>query len=247
MPHAGWICSGAIAGETIATLRQDRPDADLIVVFAAVHTPIRLDHAALDSFVRWQSPLRETNVSDEARRKLAELPEWFVTDNRFHTRDHAVEVEMPLIEEAFGEIEVLPIEVPLIDSAAGIGKIVAKRLIEMKRNPLFLASSDLTHYGPNYRFVPAGVGEEALQWAKQNDARLIDKIIAQDVDGIVSEVRLHQNACGGGAIAAMLAACREMGASQVQLLTHTNSHEVLRKQFSDPAENAVGYASIVCG
>lgn len=247
VPHAGWVCSGAVAGETIATLKLTRPDADLIVIFAAVHTPIALDHAALDSFARWQSPLTLSGVDDEARRRIAESREWFVTDNRFHSRDHAVEVEMPLIEEAFPGVGILPIEVPLIEHAAEVGKITAKQVIAMKRNPLFLASSDLTHYGLNYRFTPAGVGEAGLKWAERNDERLIDRIIVQDVDGIVEEVRSHHNACGGGAIAAMLAACREMGATQAQLLTHTNSHEVLRKICKDSADNAVGYASIVIG
>src|SRR4051812_19228118 len=32
VPHAGWICSGAIAGETIGALKAAVPDADLIVV-----------------------------------------------------------------------------------------------------------------------------------------------------------------------------------------------------------------------
>src|SRR4051794_30682673 len=39
VPHAGWICSGAIAGQTIAAIAggalADSPD--LIVVFAAIH------------------------------------------------------------------------------------------------------------------------------------------------------------------------------------------------------------------
>lgn len=247
VPHAGWICCGAIAGETIATLRQAKPEADLIVIFAAVHTPIALDHAALDSFARWQSPLTQTDVSDEARRKIAESREWFVTDDRFHVADHAVEVELPLIAEAFSGVEILPIEVPPIDHAAEIGRITAKRLSELNREAIFLASSDLTHYGPNYRFTPAGVGEEALNWAKRNDARLIDRIIELDVEGIVEEVRSHQNACGAGAIAAMLAACRELGASQAQLLTHTSSYEVLRRQMRETADNAVGYASVIVG
>src|SRR4051812_38939272 len=47
VPHAGWICSGAIAGEAIATLADsgggDDPRArppDVVVVFGAIHTPL---------------------------------------------------------------------------------------------------------------------------------------------------------------------------------------------------------------
>jgi AmmeMemoRadiSam system protein B len=56
------------------------------------------------------------------------------------------------------------------------------------------------------------------------------------------------NACGGGAIAAMLAACREHGAKSGDVLRHANSYETLAgvaPQYGP--ENAVGYASVVIG
>src|SRR4051794_12046809 len=40
VPHAGWICSGAVAGRSIAALlagRQAPPD--VVVIFAAIHSP----------------------------------------------------------------------------------------------------------------------------------------------------------------------------------------------------------------
>ena len=79
----------------------------------------------------------------------------------------------------------------------------------MGLSPVFLASSDLTHYGPSYRFAPVGTGEAALSWAKDNDRRLLRLVENLEIAQVVPEVRDHLNACGGGAIAAMLAACRE--------------------------------------
>ena len=52
VPHAGWICSGAIAGEAIGTLAASLGAAgraagagnvDVVVVFGAVHTPLPLE------------------------------------------------------------------------------------------------------------------------------------------------------------------------------------------------------------
>ena len=60
VPHAGWICSGAIAGETIGALRTAMPDADLIVVFGAIHTRIPIALAALDSHAKWIEPSGES-------------------------------------------------------------------------------------------------------------------------------------------------------------------------------------------
>jgi AmmeMemoRadiSam system protein B len=64
---------------------------------------------------------------------------------------------------------------------------------------------------------------------------------------IVPEVRARHSACGAGAIAAMLAASKELGASRATLLRHTNSFETLAQVAPQPPDNAVGYASIVVG
>jgi AmmeMemoRadiSam system protein B len=55
------------------------------------------------------------------------------------------------------------------------------------------------------------------------------------------------SACGGGAIAAMLAACRELGAMEARVLRHASSYETLRDVAPQPATNAVGYAAVVVG
>src|SRR5437764_13378146 len=46
VPHAGWICSGAIAGETIATLASDGP-VGVGGVFGANHTSVPVDQAGV--------------------------------------------------------------------------------------------------------------------------------------------------------------------------------------------------------
>src|SRR5262249_19838305 len=109
------------------------------------------------------------------------------------------------------------------------------------------ASSDMTHYGPAYRFVPVGVGPGALNWAMDNDRLLIDRVLRMQDESIVPEVRARFSACGGGAIAATLAACKELGAGHAKLLKHTSSYQVLSQLGPQRPDNAVGYASIVLG
>ena len=115
------------------------------------------------------------------------------------------------------------------------------------RSAIFLASSDLTHYGPAYRFAPAGAGLPGLEWAKQNDLSLIERVLNMQAETIVPEAMAHANACGPGAIAAMLAACKEFGATTAKLLRHANSYETLAALSPQSPDNAVGYASIVVG
>jgi AmmeMemoRadiSam system protein B len=250
VPHAGWVCSGAVAGEAIGTLRrgcsnEGRPD--VVVVFGAIHSSATIERAALDEYDRWLVPGDGNDVSRELRAKLAESRELFAVDNRFHRREHAVEVELPLIEAAWPGITILPVEVPLVDEAVPIGIDTARKVNASGLSAVYLASSDLTHYGPAYHFVPAGAGVRGLAWAKDNDRRLLERVERFAIDQIVPSVRDEYNACGGGAIAAMLAASRESGATHARVLRHTNSFEVLSELSDRDDQNAVGYAAVVVG
>ena len=251
VPHAGWICSGAIAGQTLATMAASLGDAqsvDVVVIFGAVHTPLPIDAAALDSHDRWLVPGGDTAVSEALRRKLTESSgALFGVDDRFHEREHAVEVELPLVQQVWPGAAVLPVEVPPIDSAIEIGARTAREVQVVGLRAVFLASSDLTHYGSNYGFAPAGLGLQGLNWAKDNDRRLLALIAANRAEDVVTEVRQRHNACGGGAIAAMLAACREFGAAEARVLIHANSYETLAHVAPQSPNNAVGYAAVVIG
>jgi AmmeMemoRadiSam system protein B len=250
VPHAGWICSGAIAGEAIGAMvvaRGGKPP-DVVVVFGAVHSPLPLQNAAMASHEQWALPGGVSSVPAELTEELqGQSSGLFVVDDRFHDREHAVEVELPLVQRAWPGARVLPIEVPLLSVATQIGQDVARVMQSAGMDAVYLASSDLTHYGPAYEFVPAGVGMDALQWAKENDRRLLHVVQSLSPESIVPEVRAHLNACGGGAIAAMLAAAREHGVTEARVLRHANSFETLRDVAPQRPDNAVGYAAVVAG
>ena len=246
VPHAGWICSGAIAGETIATLASHGA-VDVVVVFGAIHTPVRIEQAAFDSHGKWAMPGGTAEIAGEVEAKIQEGSDLFIVEERLHRNEHAVEVNVPMIQLAFGGAAILPIEVPVHSNAAEMGRQTAEKISAAGLKGVYLASSDFTHYGTNYRFTPAGVGTAAMNWAKQNDQRLLNLIAGMQSERVIGEVREHQNACGAGAIVAMMEACKVAGASEAKILRHATSYETLAEVSPQPPTNAVGYASVVVG
>ena len=87
-----------------------------MVVFGAVHTPIELSIAALQSFDIWSVPVGNYEVAIDVSERLGRSSELFVTDDRFHAREHSVEVELPLIQSVWPNARLLPVEVPLVET-----------------------------------------------------------------------------------------------------------------------------------
>jgi AmmeMemoRadiSam system protein B len=236
-----------IAAESILSLAARQPNVDLVVIFGAIHTPIQVDRAVFDSHDHWAVPGGESAVTAPLRQELAAKSGLFVTDDRFHTREHAVEVELPLIQAAWPNAKILPVEIPPELSAVEMGKLVAQEISATGQSAVFLASSDLTHYGTNYRFTPAGVGQAAMAWMLDNDRRVLRVVTDMTPEKIVPEVRTHNNACGAGAIAAMMSACLERGATKALVLRHASSYQTLASVAPQPPDNAVGYAAVWIG
>lgn len=248
VPHAGWVCSGQVAADGLTCLKRSVPDPDVIVIFGAVHTVGSLTSAALDDHYEWSLPSGRTRIHEGLWEYLLRDPALFRLDPMAHGREHSIEVQLPLIQGTWDDVPVLPIAVPPIAAAPRIGRQTAAATAQLQLSAVILASSDLTHYGPNYQQVRAGVGRQGVAWAMENDLHLLQRILRMQSDQIVDETETHLNACGGGAIAAMLAACQQLGANRAHLLTHTNSYETLRQNLgmNDPT-NAVGYAAVLVG
>jgi AmmeMemoRadiSam system protein B len=240
VPHAGWEYSGAVAAKVFESIRQQRTPATF-VIFGAVHGWIG-GHAVYARGA-WQTPLGEVAVDEElASLILQRAGELALDDPAAHDGEHAIEVELPLVKYLFPKARIVPISVRPEQSAVRLGTLVGEILREWPSSTVIIGSTDLTHYGRVYGFTPAGFGEAARQWMRQNDDRILRLALGMHVDQIVAEASAHQNACGPGAMAATVAAAAVLGAGRGYLVQHTSSFEVVPEQ---EFRMAVGYAGIL--
>ena len=234
VPHAGWVYSGPTAMLTIAALAAAKPET--VVIFGAVHR-IDQNHASLYARGGWDTPVGPLMVDEELAAAFAAV-EGIVADEEAHAGEHSIEVQMPLIRHILGDVKVVPISVRSSERAAEIGRKCAAASRKVSRRVVWMGSTDLTHYGPAFGFMPSGHGEAGVRWSKEvNDRRLVRLVEELNADGIVAEASMNRNACGAGAVAATVAAMQELGARQYVELEHITSAEVEGRN----AGNAVGY------
>jgi AmmeMemoRadiSam system protein B len=244
VPHAGWVYSGAIAARVFAEIAA-RQHPQAIVVFGAIHV-LHGPRPTIFPSGAWQTPLGLAHIDDRLAGRLHGHTGLLEVDPHAHDGEHSIEVEVPFIQHMLPDSLVVPIMVPVNDKAAALGRSVGRTCRDYGVRAAFICSTDLTHYGPSFGFTPQGEGAEALRWSKEvNDRRMIDLMLEMRAEGAVEEAVKYRNACGGGAIAATLAACAAYGAKRTHLLEHTTSAEVGRSFSGETPRDAVGYAGIV--
>ncbi len=244
VPHAGWVFSGAVAARVFNALAASGTP-DVIVLVGSVHR-IRGREAALFGAGRWETPLGPLEVDSRLAERILGHTNLIVDDPYAHEQEHSIEVQMPFVKHLFPEAKVVPIMVPQVPTAYEVGEAIGRTLTAYKYNALIVGTTDLTHYGPRYGFIPHGFGAKGSVWAKdENDRRFIDLVCSMRAKEVVSEAIEHKNACGGGATAATVAAVAALGATKGMLLEHTTSTEVAGGRMPDDQADSVGYAAIV--
>jgi len=103
-----------------------------------------------------------------------------------------------------------------------------------------IGSTDMTHYGSNYGFSPAGTGKIAHDWVRNtNDSRAVKAMVAMDADAILHQGLTNHNLCCPGAAAAAAATAIAMGACRGIELDYATSYE------KSPGDSFVGYSGIL--
>ena len=163
-----------------------------------------------------------------------------------HGGDHAIEVQLPFLLEMLPGARFVPVAMPSAVPGYAVGESAARAVRSLGRKAVALASTDLTHYGPNYyAFAPKGVGEAAHRWSKEvNDRRILDRILALDARGAYEAGEEDSSACGPSAAAAAVAFAKTLGAKKGVLIEHITSWERAKHEEGEPTD-FVGYAAVV--
>jgi len=237
VPHAGWYFSGAIACNVIHQLSAGTPP-DVLFIFGMHLHPRSPAYITCEG--EWETPFGNLSIETDCAKALAGLFEFEIeTASRF-TQDNTIELQLPFVKYFFPEAGIVPIGAPPRTESLDIGKRAIELAERQGLRAKIIGSTDLTHYGSNYGFMPKGSGPAAVQWVKENnDRRIIDAMLALDPQQVLDEALKNQNACCAGAAATAIAAGKAMGATQADCLSYAASYD------KSPGDSLVGYVGII--
>lgn len=224
-PHAGYVYSGPTACHSYKSITSQNPE--LVIIIGPNHFGVGKDVATMID-AQWQTPLGMVQVDSDSAKQIVEISNFIEIDEYSHSQDHSLEVQVPMLQEILSsDFQILPIILRSqnMGTAIDVGNAVSK--IAEKKNAIIVASSDFTHYEEN-------------SFAHQQDKALIEPILEMDLERfyqVLNERRV--TACGYGAIASTMIACKNLGAKKGELLSYATSGDV-----SGDTASVVGYGSI---
>jgi hypothetical protein len=184
-PHAGYAYSGPTAGRLFGQLAAE--DFTTIILLAPNHR-VPLDHIALSSATSFATPLGGVEIDTQAVATLAEQAPFRINDQA-HAREHAVEILLPFIQRCWpapGRPRLVPMLVPRLDTAAyrAAGKALDRLREQLAGPTLLLVSSDFTHYGEAFGYVP--FQEDIPHRLEQLDSGAVLRLLKGDPEGLLA-------------------------------------------------------------
>ncbi len=228
LPHAGYHFSGRLAAATLAATRIP----DTVIIIGPKHTNVGVDWAVAPH-ATWLLPGMAVHSDLALARWLAKSIPGLTLDANAHEREHAIEVELPLIARLAPRARVVGIVMGSgnWERCQAFASALAKVIRGMSKPPLLIISSDMNHFATDAE-------------NRELDALALTKLEQLDAQGLYHTVRDHHiSMCGMLPAVVVLETLRQLG----------RLHDCRRIGYATSADatgdtsHVVGYAGLTFG
>jgi AmmeMemoRadiSam system protein B len=222
-PHAGHRYSGPVAGHAYQLIKG--MEVDTVALIGPSHYPysapiITTAHEA------YATPLGKVMVAHDL---LDQINQLIPLEAVRRDPEHSLEIELPFLQRTLGgNFRLIPLALvdQSLEMAEHLGHALGKLLKGQKA--LLVASSDLSHFY-----------SETI--ANQLDQTILDAVGAFNPTEVINAEKEGEGfACGRGAIAAVMIAAHDLGATSAQVLNYATSGAI-----TGDFRQVVGYGAAV--
>ena len=232
VPHAGYRYSGPIAAygyKQVAGKKFSR-----VIVMGPSHRMPMEGVASVPDVTHYATVLGEVPLDVEFIAALKKHPQ-FKTISGADEGEHSVQIQIPFLQRALGEFKLVPIVAGQLNSeTARTMAMILRGLLDP--DTLVVASSDFTHYGPNYGYLP--FQDNVQENLKKLDMGAWECIQKKDADAFEKYVdQTGATICGRCPISVLLAVLPPE--FEPHLIKYNTSGNIMKD-----TTNSVSYLSI---
>ena len=227
VPHAGLRFSGAIAAQVLQSIELPAR----ILVIGPKHTPNGMDWA-VSPHEKWRLPGGEMASDFMFARKLSQAIPGLEMDAGAHEREHAIEVELPLLLKLAPESRVIGIALggdADWPSAQRFAEGLERVIRSMPEPPLLLISSDMNHFATDAE-------------TRRLDAIALEALDRLEPEAALETIRAHNiSMCGVFPAVIVMETLRRLG----RLKKATRCGYATSAVVTGETDRVVGYAGML--
>ncbi len=237
-PHAGYMYSGYCQAHVYKEIGENRLPSCYVII-GPNHTGHGSNFAV--SLEDWSTQFGIVKVDKDYGSRLIKECKLIKNDKDAHKYEHCIEVQLPFLQfvnkKELNKIKILPMVVKNYNYE--IIKKIADAITKIKKNIVLIASSDFTHYGYNYSYMPFTDNKKENLYKLDREA--ISHIERLDARGFLDFVNKNNaTICGAGAIAIVIEASKNLNSKKAKLIKYYTSGDIVNNY-----DNAVGYGGII--
>jgi AmmeMemoRadiSam system protein B len=231
LPHAGYAYSGRTAAKAIKALKKPYKR---VIVLGPSHSVAMPEALSVPRVSHYETPLGQIPLDTDLINTLLTYDPVFQSMPAAHKNEHSVQIELPMLQTHLGPFNLVPIVVGQCTEATLIkAAMILKNLVD--DSTLVVASSDFTHYGPRFDYVP--FSDRIPEQLKTLDLGAFNAIKTLNTRTFLAYVRdTGATICGRAGIAILLSMLD--AGTETQLIDYTTSGAL-----TDDYENSVSYVS----
>jgi len=226
VPHAGYMYSGKIAGEAFAEVVKG--NYRRVILLGPSH------HFYFEGIVESDASFWETPLGPASIERL-DHPEVDIRRD-FHDPEHSLEVEIPFLKYLLPHVTFTPL---LLAGPHSQAAVIADLLLQYNRDDtLWVISSDFSHVGPAFGYLPSQAGYESGVELDHKASQVIEQGKVKSFSSFLEQTQA--TICGALPILVAMHMRKELGCPHFQL----KNYDCSGRQTGH--HNSVGYAALFC-
>jgi len=229
-PHAGYMFSGPCQAHGFKELGESNsPDVFIL---------LGLSHNGFDTCLSQEDFSTPIGILKNDLELTNELKKTIPINEESHKYEHSIEVQLPFLKYFYPGAKICPIIVSPDTDCKGTASHIFGAIEKTKKKVKIITSSDFSHIGPAYGFIPFTDDFKNNHYDLDNNA--IKHILNLSPSSFLEYTeKTGATICGRYPIAVCLELTKMLGAKKAFLLKYYTSGDI-----SGDYSNSVGYASI---
>ena len=235
VPHAGYEYSGPVAGATYASLVGH--SYNRVVVLGLSHSA-QLRGSSVPEVDAYETPLGRIPVNAEARDALLDCSA-VNTQPDAHLNEHSVDNQLPMLQRALADFEIVEVLVGELTEDERSTLAQAIRAL-MDGETLVVVSTDFTHFGPDYGYVP--FEDDVAGRLQSLHVNAVREILEVDVPGWDEFLRNTQaTICGRNSVALLLETLQPFDDIQGRSIAYALSGDITGDFANSVTYSGIGF------